>query len=87
MNAWRSDNRLVLITTEVQDGDTPAILIETATISSIQQLHPTRPFQCPGCAGNGCKVVLGSATKAKKIPGAFRSIEIVPVPIEELSPV
>lgn len=83
VDAWRSDNRLILITTDLPDRKT-RILIETVTIAAIQQLHATRPFQCPECTGNWCNVVSEGTTKVKEIPGAFRSIKIVPVHIEEL---
>ncbi len=86
VDAWLSDNRLVLMTIDSPVDPTTATIIGSATIS-IPLLDFNRSFQCPGCIGNGCDVILGSATKAKEIPGAFQSIEIVPVPIEELPPV
>jgi hypothetical protein len=79
VDAWRGDYRLVLMTIDSPVDFTTANIIGSASIS-IPLYDFNKPFHCPGCIGNGCKVVLESAVDEREIVRAFQRIKITPVP-------
>ena len=84
--AWLGDNRSVLLTVDPLVEPSEENITGSAMIPA-SLFNFNRPFQCPGCRGNGCDVVLEDATNPREIVRSFRSIKIVPVPVEALSPV